>query len=102
MTVATAAGSTAMAAGCGDIQVRLAGVSSSDGRTALTRIRRGRNSSANGSVIRTTAALLMAWATGAAPMTAVLDPTVTIEPPPAPASWGDHQHEGEVEEQLQP
>src|SRR5215217_4411578 len=83
ITFAIAAGATAREARSSDIHVRFAGVSMTDGSTQLTRMCCGRNSSASNSVTRRTAALLVACATGAAPPTAVLDPTVTIDPPPA-------------------
>ena len=46
MTLAIAAGATARAARSSDIQLRLAGVSITDGSTALTRMCWGRSSSA--------------------------------------------------------
>src|ERR1700758_611477 len=95
ITLAMAAGWTARSASDGDIQVRLAGVSMTDGRMQFTRIRCGRSSSASSWLARTTADLLVAWARGAGPPTAVLEPTVTIAPPPAAAirgaaSWQHH------------
>ena len=66
----------------------MAGVSITEGSTALTRIRSPRSSSASSWASRTTAALLVACATGAGPVTAVFDPTSTIAPPPRAASRG--------------
>src|SRR4051812_38036195 len=105
MTFATAAGLTALAASSGDIHDRLAGVSRTDGSTAFTRIRCGRSSSASSSVSRTTAALLVAWASGAGPVTAVFEPTVTIAPPPAAAirgaaSWAHHSTEATLDRHI--
>src|ERR1700710_54609 len=93
-----AAGDTARAARSVDIQDRLAGVSITEGSTQLARMCWGRSSWASNSVIRTTAALLVPCATGAAPPTAVFDPTVTMAPPPArrmreAASWAHHSSE---------
>src|SRR5882757_11078452 len=98
ITLAIAAGATARAARSGDIQDRLAGVSMTEGSTQFTRIPCGRSSSASSSVARTTADLLRAWASGAGPPTAVLEPTLTIAPPPAAAirgaaSWQHHSSE---------
>src|SRR5580693_7289612 len=88
ITLAMAAGWTARWASDGDIQVRLAGVSMTDGRMQLTRMPCGRSSSASSELARTTADLLVAWASGAGPPTPVLEPTVTIAPPPAAAIRG--------------
>src|SRR6185295_871746 len=81
MTLAIATGATARAARSGDIQLRLAGVSITDGSTALTRMCWGRSPSGRIWASRTTAALLVACTTGAGPVTAVFDPTKTIAPP---------------------
>src|SRR3954451_14721593 len=105
MTRAIDSGGTARAASSGGIHSRLAGVSITDGSTQLTRIPAGRSSSASSSVIRTTAALLAAWATGALPDTAVFEPTVTIAPPTAAAirdaaCWADHSNEVTLEPHI--
>src|SRR5690242_9412397 len=83
MTLAIAEGATARAARSAGIQLRLAGVSITEGSTALTRMCWGRSSSARIWASRTTAALLVACATGAGPVTAVFEPTRTIAPPAA-------------------